>query len=132
MLFDNISGNDFLIKYFGIIFILAGLIRIILVNERNDEMKNAGVHNNFGYFIISFEIIVGLTLLFELFDTSMTLIAVLLFLIIATLLIIINNFNKIISDCHLVWMYQPTSMCVVLHLAYIVTIIGLLLNLNQK
>jgi hypothetical protein len=127
-----ISGNDFIIKYFGIIFIIAGVIRYYSPNARKNELINMGLPDGFDYIILLFEIFIGIFLLFNLFDKTVILIIFLLFLIIGTILILINNYNKIISEFNQVWTYQPTAMSVVFHFTYIIMIIGLLLNLNYN
>jgi hypothetical protein len=45
---------------------------------------------------------------------------------------IMNNYNKILSEFNKVWTFQHTAMSVVLYFTYIIMIIGLMLNLNYK
>jgi len=65
-----LDGNQFLIKYFGIIFILAGIIRIFLPTERKKELINMNLIDNFDIVIILIEIIFGFMLLFNLGDNK--------------------------------------------------------------
>lgn len=127
-----LDGNEFFIKLAGIFFITVGIVRIFLPNERKKELTNMNLSDNLNLdiIIILSEIIFGLILLFDLADKSKTILVLILFLIIGTILIIINNFNNIINDFYLVWTYQPTSMCLTLHLTYILLLTGIYLNLN--
>jgi len=126
-----INGNDVLIKYFGIFFIITGVMRYYYPVARKNELKNTGLPEGFDYLIFLFEILIGIFLLFNIFDKTVILIITLFFLIVGTFLILFNNYKKIINDFNEVWTYQPTSMCVVLHSHYILMIIVLLLNLHQ-
>ena len=47
-----ISGNEFMIKYLGIIFILVGIIRYNLPTARKIELTNLGLPNCFDYIIL--------------------------------------------------------------------------------
>jgi hypothetical protein len=123
-----ISGNIFLIKYLGILFLSVGLIRTQIKNEREKELKNFGLPNNFDYFIILFEISMGLILLLNTNYEQCFLIILLIILIIGCVLIIINNFNTIVNNALEVFTFQPTPMSVALHFTYIIIIISILLN----
>jgi hypothetical protein len=123
-----ISGNIFLIKYLGILFLSVGLIRTQIKNEREKELKNFGLPNNFDYFIILFEISMGLILLLNTNYEQCFLIILLIILIIRCVLIIINNFNTIVNNALEVFTFQPTPMSVALHFTYIIIIISILLN----
>ena len=123
-----ISGNIFLIKYLGILFLSVGLIRTQIKNEREKELKNFGLPNNFDYFIILFEISMGLILLLNTNYEQCFLIILLIILIIGCVLIIINNFNTIVNNALEVFTFQPTPMSVALHFTYIIIIISIVLN----
>jgi hypothetical protein len=127
-----INGNDFIIKYFGIAFIAAGIVRYYSPIYRKKELNDMGLLNGFDYLIILFEIFIGIFLLFDLYDKTVILIIFLLFLILGTVLIIINNYKRIINEFNEVFLYQPTAMSLVFHCAYIIMVIGVLLNLNYK
>jgi uncharacterized membrane protein YphA (DoxX/SURF4 family) len=127
-----INGDYLLIKYFGIMFLLTGIMRYYLPNDRKIELINMGLPNSFDYIILLFEIFVGIFLLFDLYDKIVILMILIIMVSIVTILIVFNNYNKIIGELNQIWTYQPTSMSVVLHLTYILMFIILLLNLNYK
>lgn len=78
-----------------------------------------------------FEIICGFILFFNLADTSVTLLILLLFLILGSLLIIYNNFDNLLKEIYTVWTFQPSMMSIVFHFTYIIMIIGIYLNLKH-
>jgi len=129
---NMINGDYLLIKYFGIMFLLTGIMRYYLPNDRKIELINMGLPNSFDYIILLFEIFVGIFLLFDLYDKIVILMILIIMVSIVTILIVFNNYNKIIGELNQIWTYQPTSMSVVLHLTYILMFIILLLNLNYK
>ena len=124
-----VDGNDFLIKYLGLIFVSAGIARYFLYDDRKKELNNMNLSNGFDYIII--ELIIGFTLFFNITDRLTTLLIFLIFLSIGTILILFNNFNNIISEINTVFTFQPTAMCFVLHFTYIIMIIGICLNLTN-
>jgi hypothetical protein len=126
-----VDGNDFLIKYLGLIFVLAGIIRYFLYDDRKKELNSMNLPNGFDYIIIIFELIIGFTLFFNITDRLTTLLIFLIFLSIGTILILVNNFNNIISEINTVFTFQPTAMCFVFHFTYIIMIIGICLNLSN-
>ena len=126
-----INVNDFLIKYFGLVFIIAGFVRYYSPIARKKELTDIGLVEGFDYFILLFEIFIGIFLLFNIFDKTVILIIFLLFLIVGTIMILFNNYKKIMNEFLTVWTYQPTAMSVVFHCAYILMIIAVLLNLHQ-
>ena len=129
---NMINGDYLLIKYFGIMFLLTGIMRYYLPNDRKIELINMGLPNGSDYIILLFEISVGIFLLFDLYDKTFILMILIIMVSIVTILIVFNNYNKIIGELNQIWTYQPTSMSVVLHLTYILIFIILLLNLNYK
>jgi hypothetical protein len=128
---ELLNGNNFLIKYLGIIFIIAGIIRIFLLKDRKNELYNMNLPNGTDYIIIMFEIICGFILFFNLADISVTLLILLLFLILGSLLIIYNNFDNLLKEINTVWTFQPSMMSIVFHFTYIIMIIGIYLNLKH-
>jgi hypothetical protein len=125
------NGNNFLIKYLGIIFIIAGIIRIFLLKDRKNELHNMNLPNGTDCIIIMFEIICGFILFFNLADISITLLILLLFLTIGSLLIIYNNFDNLLKEINTVWTFQPSMMSLTFHFTYIIMIIGIYLNLKR-
>jgi len=126
----KLKGNDFIIKFLGLVFILTGVFRYFLYDGRKQELINMNLPDGFDYIIIIFELMVGFVLFFDIGNKLTTLLIVLIFLTMGTILIIINNFNNLIQDANSVWIFQPTAMCVILHFTYIIMIIGLFLNLS--
>jgi hypothetical protein len=84
---------------------------------------------NFDILIIIFEFMVGMILTFDLFDKKKTLITLLVFLIIGTILMIMNNYNKIINETFEVFFYNPSMESVTFHFTYLIMIIGITLNI---
>lgn len=126
-----VDGNDFLIKYLGLIFILTGIIRYFLYDDRKKELNSINLPNGFDYIIIIFELLIGFILFFNITDRLTTLLILLIFLSIGTILILVNNFNNIISEINTVFTFKPTAMCFVFHLTYIIIIIGICINLSN-
>ena len=123
-------GTSLLIKYFGLIFIIASLMRLCLYKNRKDELKALNVPNNCDILIILFEFMVGIILIFDIYDKKNTLIMLLIFILFGTMLILINNFDKILNEFFDVFTYQPSMQSVAFHFIYMVIIIAIILNLN--
>jgi uncharacterized membrane protein YphA (DoxX/SURF4 family) len=68
-------------------------------------------------FIIIFELTVGILLLTNFKYKLYALLLLLIFLIVGFILIIVNNMDELLKTYHEIWIYQPTSMSFVLHLA---------------
>ena len=96
-----------------------------------NELYNMNLPNGTDYIIIMFEIICGFILFFNLADISVTLLILLLFLILGSLLIIYNNFDNLLKEIYTVWTFQPSMMSIVFHFTYIIMIIGIYLNLKH-
>lgn len=127
----DLNGNEFLIKYLGIVFVLASIYRCFIKEQREEELKLLNLPYKFDYLIIIIEFIFGVILLFFKDHVIITLELFLLFLIIGCVSILINNFDSIMNEFSLVWTFQSTSMSLVFHLTYIVMIIGILLNITK-
>lgn len=125
-----IDGNDLLIKFLGLVVILAGISRCFLYGDRKQELNNINLPNGFDYIIIIFELIIGFSLFFDFTNKLTTLIILLIFLSIGTILIIINNFDNLIKEMNSIFTFQPTPTSVTLHFTYIIMIIGICINLS--
>jgi hypothetical protein len=123
------TGTFFLIKYLGIVFLSASLVRASLCKNRQQELISMNLPYNFDILIILFEFMVGMILTFDLFDKKKTLITLLVFLIIGTILMIMNNYNKIINETFEVFFYNPSMESVTFHFTYLIMIIGITLNI---
>ncbi len=115
----------------GLIIILAGINRCFLYDDCKKELNNINLPNGFDYIIIIFELIIGFSLLFDLTNKLTTLLILLIFLSIGTILIIINNFDNLIKEMNSVFTFQPIPMCVTLHFTYVIIIIGICINLSN-
>ena len=121
------SLKDILIYYLGIVFILVSIHRMYLKSQREEEIYKVLKLPPFSdIFIIIFEFTVGVLLLTNFKYKLHALLFLLIFLIVGSILIIINNMDELLKTYHEIWTYQPTSMSFVLHLAYIVMIIAIL------
>lgn len=123
------TGTFFLIKYLGIMFLITSLMRICFYNNRQKELNSMNLPSNFDMLIILFEFAMGMILIFDLIDKKKSLILLLFFLVLGTILIIMNNYNKILSETFDIFFYNPSMECVTLHFTYMVLILGIVLNL---
>ena len=124
---------DYIEKYLGIVFLLAGGHRIFLEEQRLKEKDNFIIlPENCDLLIIFIEICIGIILLFDLKYKEGVLTLLLLFLVIATIMIIYSNFDNIKNTYVDVFTYQPTFTSVVLHITYMVMIGALLIEYRKK
>ena len=124
---------DYIEKYLGIVFLLAGGHRIFLEEQRLKEKDNFIIlPENCDLLIIFIEICIGIILLFDLKYKEGVLTLLLLFLVIATIMIIYSNFDNIKNTYFDVFTYQPTFTSVVLHITYMVMIGALLIEYRKK
>ena len=121
-----------MIKYLGLILIATGFIRYYLPNERKKELSDMNLPNNIDYLILLFEIFIGFILILDLFNKQITLIILLLFMIIGTIFILVNNFHSIKTEFNQIWTYQPTAMSVVLHFTYIIILNIIIINIIKN
>lgn len=123
-------GTFFLIKYLGVIFIITSFIRTCFYENRQNELSAMNLPKYFDILIILFEFITGLILTFDLFDKKKTLILLMIFIIVGTILIIANNFNKLMNEKYQTFFYNPSIESVTFHFTYLIMIIGIILNLQ--
>jgi len=123
--------RDILIYYFGIVFIFASIHRMYLKSQREEEAyKFLKLPPFFDIFIIIFELAIGILLLTNFKYKLQALLLLLIFLIIGSILIIVNNTDELLKTYNEIWTFQPTSMSFSLHLTYIVVIIAILYDSN--
>jgi uncharacterized membrane protein YphA (DoxX/SURF4 family) len=123
--------KELLTYYLGLVFILASIHRIYLKSQREEEAYEILKLPPFSDIaIIIFEFTVGVLLLTNFKYKLYALLMLLIFLIIGSILIMINNMDILLDTYKEIWTYQPTSMSFVLHLAYIVMIIAILYESN--
>lgn len=121
-------NSSILVRYLGIVFILAALHRIFLVEQRLHEQNHVLKFPRYtNIIIIFFELIIGIMCLFKLKYYKNALLFLMICLILFTLIIIFNNYDKIMENYFHIYTYQPTSMSVVLHVTYIVIMVAVLL-----
>ncbi len=125
MLFN--SQRDFLIKILGILFLTTSVYRINIKEQREEELKNFGLPENFDYLIIIIEFLIGYSLLFLPKYEKITLQILLIFIICACVLILIRKMPKLLNEFDFVFTFQPTFMSWVLHLTYLMIVISLLI-----
>ncbi len=125
MLFN--SQRDFLIKILGILFLTTSVYRIGIKEQREEELKNFGLLENFDYLIIIIEFLIGYSLLFLPKYEKITLQILFIFIICACVLILIRKLPKLLNEFDSVFTFQPTFMSWVLHLTYLIIVISLLI-----
>jgi hypothetical protein len=122
---NKIIQKDF-ISILGIIFILASLHRIILKKERQLEMKNFKVPNFFQYLVIIYEFVTGILLIYKTQYTNIALKILLLYLIYASIKIIILHKEKILLSYKDAWTFKPSMLSLTFHFYIIFIIVTLL------
>ena len=127
--------NTLLIKYFGIIYIIAAIHRFILKDQRlieRDITLKLPVH--FDLLIIIFELIAGILLLSN--NDYQFKIKVLkflfLFIFFGCIIAFINNYDKILSSYHELWTLKPTALSFSYHLIYLIMLYSIINNNNNK
>ena len=116
------------IRLFGLCFILIAIHRCIFKNDREKELKFFKMPKYFDIFIILFELIIGLLLLFNVSYRINVLFFLLIFIIIGSVVIFYYNHKIILSSYNTICTFQPTMMCFIMHL-YIAFIIIMLICL---
>lgn len=119
--------KDILIYFIGLVFIFASSHRIIYKKQRIEESEEVfRLPKYFDIIIIIFEFIIGILLLIN-FKYKIELLKItLIFLILASILILIHNKNKLLNTYNEVFTYQPTFMSFTLHLTYIIIIFSII------
>jgi uncharacterized membrane protein YphA (DoxX/SURF4 family) len=119
--------NFILEKFIGLVFLLAGIHRIFLKEQREYEVNTLlKLPKYTDYFIIIFEIIAGIIIIFNLSGKNYALWTVTIGASIGTLLLMYNNFPKILSTYNELFSLKDSSLSVCLHITYIVILIYLL------
>ena len=117
--------NNLMIPFIGLIFIITSITRLTIEEQRKKELIYFNLPDNFDYFIIIFELVVGCNLLFNSQYNDITL--KILFILFAILLILINNFDKLWEDRINVFTFQPTITSFMLHVTYLFIVLGLIM-----
>ena len=119
--------KNILIYYIGLVFIFASLHRLFLKSDREEEIKEVfKLPKNFDYLIIIFEFITGILLLINFKYKIYVLFILFLFLILFTLILIYNNFTKLLNSYNEIFTYKPTMTSLFLHITYIIIIAAIL------
>lgn len=120
--------HETFIKVLGGIMIIISLHRAFYLTseDRVAEINNLGLDSNFSSVIIICQIIMGVLLLSNRKSKKLLLQISLLSIVANCLLMLRNNYNKILSTYKDIWTFQPTAMSYSLHLLYIFIIVILL------
>lgn len=122
------DNKNILIYYIGIVIILAATHRIFLIENRKKELYHMNLPSFTDIFIIVFELICGTLLLINFKYKKNILFIVLIFMIIGSILILINNFNQLLQTYNEIFTYQPNSLSFLLHMTFIIIIISILIK----
>jgi uncharacterized membrane protein YphA (DoxX/SURF4 family) len=119
--------KDILTYFIGLVFIGAASHRIIYKKQRIEESETVfRLPKYFDIIIIIFEFIIGILLLIN-FKYKIELLKItLIFIIFASILIVIHNKNKLLNTYNEVFTYQPTFMSFTLHVTYIIIIFSII------
>jgi uncharacterized membrane protein YphA (DoxX/SURF4 family) len=119
--------KDILTYFIGLVFIGAASHRIIYKKQRIEESEKIfRLPKYFDIIIIIFELIIGILLLIN-FKYKIELLKItLIFIILASILLIIHNKNKLLNTYNEVFTYQPTFMSFCLHVTYIIIIFSII------
>jgi uncharacterized membrane protein YphA (DoxX/SURF4 family) len=119
--------KDILTYFIGLVFIGAASHRIIYKKQRIEESEKVfKLPKYFDIIIIIFEFIIGILLLIN-FKYKIELLKItLIFIIFASILIVIYNKNKLLNTYNEVFTYQPTFMSFTLHVTYIIIIFSII------
>jgi len=114
-------------KFIGLVFLLAGIHRIFFKKQREYEVNTLlKLPKYTDYFIILFEIIAGIIIIFNLTGKKYALWTLIIGASIGTLLLMYNNFPKIFNTYNQLFTLKDSSLSVFLHITYIVILIYLL------
>jgi uncharacterized membrane protein YphA (DoxX/SURF4 family) len=119
--------KDILTYFIGLVFIGAASHRIMYKKQRIQESEEVfRLPKYFDIIIIIFEFIIGILLLIN-FKYKIELLKItLIFIILASILLIIHNKNKLLNTYNEVFTYQPTFMSFSLHVTYIIIIFSII------
>lgn len=104
--------------FLGSVALYAATARLFDQRRMCIEADVLGIPHFFGYGIILIELWVGLTFLTQA-NLSLAAYTACLGLISATALIISRHYAKILETVPDIYTYQPTAMCIALHVMYI-------------
>jgi len=110
---------------FALIFLGAGIYRLLNPNESFHEMEMLGLPNYPAYLIIGFEILCGIFLLLGK-KLNLVYLSLASFLTIALLWGLISNFTMIIDTSTQLFIFNTTATDMMLHLMYLIVIIIIL------
>ena len=107
--------------FLGLVFLSTALHRIFHKKERLYEMQTVfHLPKSSDYFIIAFEFIAGALLLMQ---YTPALYCILTFLIVACLLMLVNNYQHLKKTFNDLFTFQPTATAFFLHFTYILIIL---------
>ena len=120
--------KNIIVYYLGIVFVFASIQRFFLKKDRKEELETMKLPKHFDIFIYGFEMLVGLILLSRIpfFYKRIVLGLLLCFLLVGCGLIVLYNYKKLLATFTEIFTFQPTAMSYVLHVAYVVMIISVI------
>lgn len=118
-------------NFTGVVFLTASILRILCKECRKNELKYLGLQklnpldSIVAYSIIIFELLIGIYLINPNLDVNSEyyrlIIKSLVYVLPVTMIMILyNNFDKVINSFWDICTYQPTTMSIVLHLTYFI------------
>ena len=100
-------------KFIGLVFLLAGIHRIFLKEQREYEIKTLlKLPKYTDYFIILIEIIVGIIIIFNLPGKKYGLWTITIITSVGTLLLLYNNLSKILTTYNNLFTLNESSLSV--------------------
>ena len=124
--------------FIGIVFLCAGLIRIICRKCRSKELVFLGLQSFsiMSYLIIIYELYLGYYFITNKYKhnkkkSNLLLKSLLYLLPITMILLFINNYKKIYNSFIELFTYQPTSISLFLHITYFIIIFHLYKKINN-
>lgn len=116
---------------FIIIFLSAGLYRIVFFKYALKEASLLGLSKGFAYFIIIFEISISLLLILNR-SLKIVVFVLIAFLSGAIIYVLATKFNYIINKIYNIFTFSPEPDDILLHLLYIGGLIILLLKIDNE
>ncbi|MCF7862137.1 DoxX family membrane protein [Candidatus Woesearchaeota archaeon] len=119
--------NSLFRLFIGIVILSAGVFRTLFFENAIAESQVLGVPFWFAYFIIIFEIVCGIMLIFNL-KVKWVLGSVAIFLIIAILVAFIGYGAQLWENAGELFVFDPNPTDIFLHITYLVIIFALLFD----
>jgi uncharacterized membrane protein YphA (DoxX/SURF4 family) len=122
--------NTLLRLFLGIVVLSAGTFRALFFESALKEAEMLGLPFWFSFFIIIFEIVCGILLIFNI-KIKLVLSLVAVFLTLAIIIALIGNAGQIIENAGELFVFDSTPTDIFLHITYLVIIFALIYD-KQK